>query len=71
MVPAQWFANSRLALPMDPVEVEESILLRVLVQGLVTVGIASVAVAAVGVTQTSLWNLAAVQWGHCGPESGD
>jgi transglutaminase-like putative cysteine protease len=60
MVPVQWFANSRLALPTDPAEVEDSILLRVLVQGLVTVGIASVAVAAVGVTQTSLWNLLAI-----------
>ena len=60
MVPTQWFANSRLALPTHPAEVENSVLLRVLVQGLVTVGITSVAVAAIGVTQTSLWNLAAI-----------
>ncbi|QQE66531.1 transglutaminase [Leptolyngbya sp. BL0902] len=60
MVPTQWLANSRLALPTNPVEVEDSILLRTLVQGLVTVGIASVAVAAVGVTQASLWNLLAI-----------
>lgn len=60
MVPAPWFANSRLTLPTDPAEVEDSVSLRVLVQALVTVGIASVAVAAVGVTQTSLWNLLAI-----------
>ncbi len=60
MVPAQWFDKSRLALPTDPAEVEDSVLLRVLVQALVAVGIASVAVAAVGVAQTSLWNLAAI-----------
>jgi len=40
--------------------VEHSLLLRVLVQVLVTLGIASVAVAASGVTQTSGWNLAAI-----------
>ena len=60
MVPAQWFAKSRLVLPTDPADVEDSILLRALVQALVTVGIAAVAVAALGVTQTSLWNLMAI-----------
>jgi len=60
MVPARWFANSRLALPTNSAEVEESLPLRVLAQALVTVGVVSVAVAAVGVTQTSLWNLLAI-----------
>ncbi|TVP67294.1 MAG: DUF3488 domain-containing protein [Leptolyngbya sp. LCM1.Bin17] len=39
---------------------EDSLLLRVLVQGLVTLGIVSVSVAAIGVTATSLWNLLAI-----------
>lgn len=60
MVSARWLANSPLARPADPADIEDSILLRVLVQGLVTLGIASVAVAAAGVTQTSLWNLVAI-----------
>ncbi|MEB3289536.1 MAG: DUF3488 and DUF4129 domain-containing transglutaminase family protein [Leptolyngbya sp.] len=60
MVPTQWFANRRLALPTNPADVEDSVLLRGLVQALVTVGIASVAVATLGVVQTSLWNLLAI-----------
>ncbi|MEM1239501.1 MAG: DUF3488 and DUF4129 domain-containing transglutaminase family protein [Cyanobacteria bacterium P01_H01_bin.26] len=39
---------------------EDSIALRVLVQGLVTVGIGSLSVAASGVTDTSIWNLLAI-----------
>lgn len=46
--------------PLSPREVEESILLRVLVQLLVTLGISSVSIAASGVAQTSLWNLMAI-----------
>jgi transglutaminase-like putative cysteine protease len=60
MTTARWFANARLGQSADPSQVEDSILLRVLVQCLVTLGIASVAVAAAGVTQTSLWNLLAI-----------
>ncbi|NJL47795.1 MAG: DUF3488 domain-containing protein [Leptolyngbyaceae cyanobacterium SM2_5_2] len=60
MTVAQWFAASRLSQATDSSQVEDSILLRVLVQCLVTLGIASVAVAAAGVTQTSLWNLLAI-----------
>lgn len=41
-------------------QVEDSLLLRSLVQVLVSLGIASVTVAATGVTQTSLWNLLAI-----------
>ncbi|MEM6836615.1 MAG: transglutaminaseTgpA domain-containing protein [Cyanobacteria bacterium P01_C01_bin.120] len=41
-------------------ETEESILLRSLVQILVSVGIASVLVAAAGITQASYWNLLAI-----------
>jgi len=40
--------------------VEDSVVLRVLVQALVTVGILAVAVAAAGVTNTSAWNLLAI-----------
>ncbi|HEY9738585.1 MAG TPA: DUF3488 and DUF4129 domain-containing transglutaminase family protein [Trichocoleus sp.] len=52
----------RLSFPKStqPSEIEDSILLRGLVQLLVTLGIASVAIAALGVTQTSLWNLLAI-----------
>ena len=46
--------------PLAASEIEDSILLRSLVQGLVTIGISSVAVSAVGVTQSSLWNLLAI-----------
>ncbi len=60
MSTAQWFSIPRLSPATDPSQVEDSILLRVLVQGLVTLGIASVAVAAAGVTQTSQWNLLAI-----------
>lgn len=48
----------RSALP--PSVSEDSVLLRVLVQCLVTVGIGSLSVAALGVTDTSLWNLLAI-----------
>lgn len=41
-------------------QIENSLLFRVLVQVLVTLGISSVAVAASGVTQASLWNLMAI-----------
>ncbi|WP_346291225.1 DUF3488 and DUF4129 domain-containing transglutaminase family protein [Sphaerothrix gracilis] len=47
-----------LALPQS--QAEDSILLRVLIQVLVTLGIISVAVAAAGVTQTSALNLLAI-----------
>ncbi|MFE4104694.1 transglutaminase TgpA family protein [Almyronema epifaneia] len=46
------------ALPQP--QAEESIVLRVLIQVLVTIGITSVAVAAAGVTQTSSFNLLAI-----------
>ncbi len=51
---------ARLVQSAPPAEVENSILLRVLVQVLVTLGISSVAVAAAGVTDTSQWNLLAI-----------
>ncbi|TVQ09820.1 MAG: DUF3488 domain-containing protein [Leptolyngbya sp. DLM2.Bin27] len=60
MVAARWLASSPLARPIPPEEIEDSRLLRVLVQGVVTVGICSVVVAAAGVTQASWWNLLAV-----------
>ena len=47
-----------LALP--PSVSEDSILLRVLVQCLVAIGIGSLSVAALGVTDTSIWNLLAI-----------
>jgi hypothetical protein len=46
MVASRWLASSPLARPIPPDEIEDSRLLRVLVQGLVTVGIGSVVVAA-------------------------
>ena len=46
--------------------VEDSILLRILVQVLVSVGIASVSVAAAGVTQASYFNLVAIPLGALG-----
>lgn len=60
MVALRWLASSPLARPIPSQEVEDSLLLRVLVQALVTVGICSVVVAAAGVTQASWWNLLAV-----------
>ncbi|MBX2865708.1 MAG: DUF3488 domain-containing protein [Leptolyngbyaceae cyanobacterium MAG.088] len=45
---------------------EDSILLRVLVQCLVTVGICSLIVAASGVTDTSVWNLLAIPFSMLG-----
>ncbi|MEA5465613.1 DUF3488 and transglutaminase-like domain-containing protein [Leptothoe sp. PORK10 BA2] len=45
---------------LPPSVSEDSIWLRVLVQCLVTVGIGSLSVAALGVTDTSLWNLLAI-----------
>ncbi|MEO0349986.1 MAG: DUF3488 and DUF4129 domain-containing transglutaminase family protein [Cyanobacteria bacterium P01_A01_bin.15] len=45
---------------LPPSVSEDSIALRVLVQGLVTVGIGSLSVAASGVTDTSIWNLLAI-----------
>lgn len=53
-------AGGRGTAAFTPSQVEDSLLLRGLVQLLVTLGIASVAVAAIGVTQTSLWNLLAI-----------
>ncbi|HIK43832.1 MAG TPA: DUF3488 domain-containing protein [Leptolyngbyaceae cyanobacterium M65_K2018_010] len=59
MAVARWLAP--LGRPTNPPsDLEDSILLRLLVQALVTLGIASVAVAAVGVTQASLGNLLAI-----------
>jgi transglutaminase-like putative cysteine protease len=60
MVTARSLFSSRLVKPVSPEDVEDSILLRVLVQVLVTLGIGSVAVAASGVTDTSQWNLLAI-----------
>ncbi|MGF1567738.1 MAG: DUF3488 and DUF4129 domain-containing transglutaminase family protein [Nodosilinea sp.] len=60
MAVARWFVKTPLGKSISPEQVEDSLLLRVLVQGLVTLGIASVAVAAAGVTQTSLLNLLAI-----------
>ena len=45
---------------LPPSVSEDSIMLRVLVQCLVTVGISSLSVAASGVTDTSVWNLLAI-----------
>jgi transglutaminase-like putative cysteine protease len=53
-------ASLRGAAGAESSQVENSILLRVLVQLLVTLGIASVSIAASGVTQTSLWILMAI-----------
>lgn len=66
MVTARWLAASRLVKPIPADQIEDSWLLRMLVQGLVTLGIISVSVAAIGVTDTSLWNLLAIPlslWG--------
>ncbi|MBD0267507.1 MAG: DUF3488 domain-containing protein [Cyanobacteria bacterium Co-bin8] len=53
-------SSFRSAFRTESSEIEDSILLRVLVQLLVTLGIASVSIAASGVTQTSLWILLAI-----------
>jgi transglutaminase-like putative cysteine protease len=66
MVASRWLAASPLARPVPPEEIEDSLLLRVLVQGLVTLGIASVVVAAAGVTDTSRWNLLAIPFSAVG-----
>ncbi|WP_155523500.1 transglutaminase TgpA family protein [Nodosilinea nodulosa] len=60
MVAFRWLASSPLARPISPDEIEDSLLLRVLVQGLVTLGICSVVVAAAGVTAASWLNLLAI-----------
>ncbi len=60
MVASRWLASTPLGKPAAPKEVEDSILLRLLVQLLVTFGICSVVVAAAGVTDASLWNLMAI-----------
>ncbi|MBD2113537.1 MULTISPECIES: transglutaminase TgpA family protein [Cyanophyceae] len=60
MVASRWLASSPLTRPIPHDEIEDSRLLRVLVQGLVTVGIGSVVVAAAGVTAASWWNLLAI-----------
>ena len=60
MVTARRNFPARLVQSVHPAEIEESVLLRVLVQVLVTLGISSVAVAAAGVTDTSQWNLLAI-----------
>ncbi|MBE9112655.1 transglutaminase, partial [Nodosilinea sp. LEGE 07298] len=60
MVASRWLASSPLARPIPPEEIEDSRLLRGLVQGLVTLGICSVVVAAAGVTAASWWNLLAI-----------
>lgn len=60
MVTARPSLPNRLVQPTSSAEIEDSILLRILVQVLVTLGISSVAVAAAGVTDTSLWNLLAI-----------
>ncbi|MGB6014453.1 MAG: DUF3488 and DUF4129 domain-containing transglutaminase family protein [Nodosilinea sp.] len=60
MVASRWLASSPLARPIPPDEIEDSRLLRGLVQGLVTLGICSVVVAAAGVTAASWWNLLAI-----------
>ncbi len=60
MVASRWLASSPLTRPIPLDEIEDSRLLRVLVQGLVTVGIGSVVVAAAGVTAASWWNLLAI-----------
>ena len=60
MVASRWLASTPLGKPASPKEVEDSLLLRVLVQGLVTLGIAAMVVAAAGVTDASLWNLLAI-----------
>ncbi len=60
MVASRWLASTPLGKPSAPKEVEDSFLLRLLVQLLVTLGICSVVVAAAGVTDASLWNLLAI-----------
>lgn len=60
MVAFRWLASSPLARPIPTDEIEDSLLLRVLVQALVTLGICSVVVAAAGVTAASWWNLLAI-----------
>jgi transglutaminase-like putative cysteine protease len=52
------------AVPSSPSE--DSVLLRTLVQGLVTVGICALAIAASGVTDTSSWNLLAIPFSAVG-----
>jgi transglutaminase-like putative cysteine protease len=60
MVTSRWSLPPRLVGATAPPEVENSILLRLLVQVLVTLGISSMAVAAAGVTDASGWNLLAI-----------
>ncbi len=60
MVASRWLAATTLVQPTAHPAVEDSILLRVLVQVLVTLGICSMVVAAAGVTDASLWNLLAI-----------
>ncbi len=55
-----WLATTPLGHPPDLAQVEDSPLLRALVQGVVSVGILSVLVAATGVTQVSWLNLLAI-----------
>lgn len=60
--PRRFWSGSVHGLPsaQELIQTEESVLLRILVQVLVTLGITSVAVAASGVTQTSFLNLLAI-----------
>lgn len=60
MVTVRQLFPARLVQSGRPAEIEDSIVLRVLVQVLVTLGISSVAIAAAGVTDTSTWNLLAI-----------
>ncbi|XGB43098.1 MAG: DUF3488 and DUF4129 domain-containing transglutaminase family protein [Nodosilinea sp. LVE1205-7] len=57
---SSWLATTPLGRSPQPAEVEHSPLLRGLVQGLVSVGILAVVVAAAGVTQASILNLLAI-----------
>jgi transglutaminase-like putative cysteine protease len=54
------FNSMPLVRPAAAADIEDSLLLRVLVQLLVTLGIVSVSVAAAGVTNTSWWNWLAI-----------
>lgn len=55
-----WLATTPLGRAPNPAQVEDSLLLRSLVQGVVSVGILSVLVAATGVTQISWFNVLAI-----------
>ena len=57
---SSWLATTPLGRPPEVTEVEHSSLLRGLVQGLVSVGILAVVVAAAGVTEASIFNLLAI-----------